>query len=102
MIKKDCKGYLKVAKNDISIVELFRCINIAPDIHSTNIHLEIVSSDSINSKKLYLEITKDVEKGKELLLWFSQDLLAIFNMPFLTPVNITGKFSVNSYTIINV
>lgn len=89
-VKKDSKGYLKIVKSEVNVVELFKCINIAPDVHSTNTNLEIVSSDLNNTKKLYLEITKDIEKGKELLLWFSQDLLAIFNMPFLTPVNITG------------
>ncbi|XP_077285545.1 PR/SET domain 13 [Arctopsyche grandis] len=83
----DNKGFLKLGTSEDK--SSFKRINLAPDIHSTNIKLEI-AQNTINSTKLYLEITKDVEKGKELLLWFSEDVLAIVNMPFLTPINITG------------
>lgn len=59
-------------------------------MHSCNINLEI-NSNTNGVDSWILRITKNVNAGNELQLWFSEDILALMDMPFLTPKNIAGK-----------
>lgn len=87
MVAIDCDGFLKANSEATKCSNLWvKLINIAHDTYSNNALLE-VSGD----RKLRLKIVKNVAAGDELLLWFSEEILAIMGVPFLTPANIQGK-----------
>lgn len=44
---------------------------------------------------LVLQAVRPIAAGKELLLWFSEDILAMLQMVFLTPANIQGTYLTN-------
>lgn len=73
--------------------------SLAPDIHSSNIHLEVnpprLAGGELDKRldSFVLKVTKNIPLGGELLLWFSEEILAIIDMPFLTPKNITGTIT---------
>lgn len=59
--------------------------NISQDTYSNSALLEMTSDH-----QLCIRIVKNVLKNEEILLWFSEDVLAEMNIPFLTPSNIQG------------
>lgn len=61
--------------------------NISQDTYSNSALLEMT-----NDHKLCIRIVKNVLKNEEILLWFSEDILAEMNIPFLTPSNIQGIY----------
>lgn len=48
-----------------------------------------------DSPKLVLQTVRPIEPGQELLLWFSEEILAKLQMVFLTPINIQGSNLIN-------
>ncbi|KAJ8943376.1 hypothetical protein NQ318_002609 [Aromia moschata] len=76
-----------------------RALRLSDDCHSYNIQLRLQPSyqrpsTSLNKisqiPKLILQAVRPVEAGQELLLWFSEDILAMLQIVFLTPANIQG------------
>lgn len=65
-----------------------RALRLSDDCHSYNVQLRI---EPLNNSKLVLQVVRPIEAGEELLLWFSEDILAILQIVFLTPANIQGK-----------
>lgn len=68
-----------------------RNLSLAHDTYSHNAQLEIT-----NDHRLRLRIVKNLVIDEEIQLWFSDDILAILSIPFLTPVNILGKLQTNT------
>lgn len=64
-----------------------RSIKLASDVRSYNAVLELNSNQLIR-----LRLIKDVSGEEELKLWFSEDVGAHMQIPFLTPANIQRKF----------
>ncbi|XP_058456969.1 zinc finger protein 572 [Malaya genurostris] len=60
-----------------------RSIKLASDVRSYNAMLELTPGQLIR-----LRLTKDVCAEEELSMWFSEDISAHMQMPFLTPANI--------------
>lgn len=63
-----------------------RSIRLASDVRSFNALLELTST-----QLLRVRLTGDVNNGEELKLWFSEDVIAHMQIPFLTPINIQRK-----------
>lgn len=42
-------------------------------------------------KGVILKTIRSITPGEPLLMWFTENILAMMNMPFLTPSNIQGK-----------
>lgn len=76
-----------------------RSLRLSDDCHNYNIQLRLLPSQrlsnilnkSVNMPKLILQTVRPVEAGQELLMWFSEDILAMLQMAFLTPANIQGE-----------
>lgn len=66
-----------------------RKLRLAMDVHSNNTILEVSTGDK-DGKELRLRVLRNIEAGEELLLWFSEEILALMYIPFLTPANIRG------------
>ncbi|XP_055526894.1 histone-lysine N-methyltransferase MECOM [Wyeomyia smithii] len=60
-----------------------RSIKLASDIRSYNALLELTSNQLVR-----LRLTRDVSADEELTMWFSEDISAHMQIPFLTPGNI--------------
>ena len=60
-------------------------IRVADDIPGANVLLDLIN-DNIELKTI-----KSINSGDELLLWFSEEILNLMGIPFLTPANIQGK-----------
>lgn len=60
-------------------------IRLADDIHSANVFLDVHLSS------LQLKTSKEIEPHEELQLWFSENILDLMEIPFLTPTNIQGE-----------
>ncbi|XP_001866493.2 histone-lysine N-methyltransferase MECOM [Culex quinquefasciatus] len=60
-----------------------RSIKLASDVRSYNAVLELTQSQLIR-----LRLIRDVTAEEELQLWFSEDVAALMQIPFLTPANI--------------
>lgn len=84
LIAADASGRLTSANYDEQF--WIRKFNISQDTHCNSALLEITSDH-----KLCLRIVKNVPQNEEILLWFSENVLAEMNIPFLTPSNIQGK-----------
>lgn len=69
-------------------IHWIRALRLSDDCHSYNVQLRIHPS---NVQKLILQAIRPIQAGEELLLWFSEDILAILQVVFLTPANIQGK-----------
>lgn len=78
-------GYLQINDNIPESIWI-NSLNIAHDTYSNNALLEINVE-----RKLRIKIVKNVMINEEILMWFSEEILAIMNIPFLTPANILGK-----------
>lgn len=76
------------AESDVADHEWIKSLRLSNDTHSNNAILE-----TVNQKQLHVRIVKDLQPGEEVLLWFSEELLALMYIPFLTPANIRGKFN---------
>ncbi|XP_073991485.1 PR/SET domain 13 isoform X2 [Rhodnius prolixus] len=68
-------------------------MRLSDDIHSCNTILDKGTKENC----LILQITKPVAKGEQLVLWFSQEILAAMDIPFLNPINIKGEKSYNCH-----
>ncbi|KAJ8913500.1 hypothetical protein NQ315_017050 [Exocentrus adspersus] len=77
-----------------------RALRLSDDCHSYNIQLRLQPayqrpSTSLTKftqiPKLMLQAVRPIEAGQELLLWFSEDILAMLQIVFLTPANIQGQ-----------
>lgn len=55
------------------------------DTHSNNVILEL------SNNELRLRTIRNINVNEEVLLWFSEEILAAMYIPFLTPGNIRGK-----------
>ncbi|XP_050301417.1 histone-lysine N-methyltransferase PRDM16 [Anthonomus grandis grandis] len=75
-----------------------RAIRLANDCHSYNVQLKFQPSYRVYSavkgglqSKLILQAVRPIEAGQELLLWFSEDILALLQVVFLKPSNIQDQ-----------
>ncbi|CAG9827270.1 unnamed protein product [Diabrotica balteata] len=73
-----------------------RALRLSDDCHSYNLQLKLYKSSTLKidhnePPKLILQAIRPIEVGQELLLWFSEDILAMLQMTFLTPANIQGQ-----------
>ncbi|XP_014253941.1 MDS1 and EVI1 complex locus protein EVI1-A [Cimex lectularius] len=62
-------------------------IKFSDDIHGCNCVLERGSI----AGTVRLHTTRTIRKGDEMYMWFTQDLLAAMDIPFLNPINILGE-----------
>lgn len=81
-----------------------QAIRLANDCHSYNTRVCLDKPEGGESPmpRLILEVTRPIKAGHELLLWFSEDILAILQMAFLTPANIQGmcvRFCINYHVV---
>ncbi|CAG9853690.1 unnamed protein product [Phyllotreta striolata] len=67
-----------------------RALRLSDDCHSYNVQLKLQTNSS-QPPKLVLQAVKSIEIGQELQLWFSEDVLVMLQMVFLTPANIQGQ-----------
>lgn len=74
------------AEGDVADHQWIKSLKLSDDTHSNNALLE-----TVNQKQLHVRIVKDLQPGEEILLWFSEELLALMYIPFLTPANIRGE-----------
>ncbi|KAK9870633.1 hypothetical protein WA026_008195 [Henosepilachna vigintioctopunctata] len=80
-------------------VHWMRAIRLSNDCHNYNIQLKLQPSQRISNTltknssppQLILQAVRSIMAGQELLLWFSEDILAMLQMAFLTPANIQGQ-----------
>lgn len=84
-IAADSNGYIS---NDQNYLDSVWCqsLSLAHDTYSHNAQLEIASDH-----RLRVKIVKNLVAEEEIQLWFSEEILAILGIPFLTPTNILGK-----------
>lgn len=68
-------------------------IRLADDIHSANVFLDL------NLSSLQLKTSKEIEPCEELQLWFSENILDLMEIPFLTPMNIQGMLEKNHSSV---
>lgn len=59
-------------------------IRVADDIPGANVLLHLIDD------KIELKAIKSISSGDELLLWYSEEILSLMGIPFLTPQNIQG------------
>lgn len=96
MVTIDAEGFLKIVGESMHRRTFWvKSLNVAHDTYSNNAQLEI-SGD----RKLRLKIVKNIGVGDEVLLWFSEEILAIMGVPFLTPANIQGKNGKTSHSLV--
>jgi len=65
---------------------------LADDCHSYNVLLQ--RGGAANTLILY--VVKSIRNGEELQLWFSEQMLVLLSVPFLTPLNIQGITNVGT------
>jgi hypothetical protein len=65
-------------------------IKLADDIQGANVFLEL----TMNS--FQLKTVKEINPDEELQLWFSENILELMEVPFLTPINIQGLLNFKS------
>lgn len=84
-LRVNSSGHL-IAEGNIPDHVWIKAIKLSNDTQSNNAILE-----TTNQKQLRVRITKNVQIGEEILLWFSEEILALMYIPFLTPANIRGE-----------
>ncbi|XP_044267570.1 zinc finger protein 560 [Tribolium madens] len=96
-------GIIDLEKNSKEIwsekIHWVRALRLSDDCHSYNIQLRFQPnqrpgtsfSKNVPTSKLILQAVRPIETGQELLLWFSEDILAMLQIAFLTPSNIQGQ-----------
>lgn len=70
---------------------------LADDMHGNNAVIEVQRkqtmatsiADGRQTAELRVRVLRDVLVGEELQLWFSEELLAMLSIPFLTPAQIS-------------
>ncbi|XP_076385173.1 PR/SET domain 13 isoform X2 [Megachile rotundata] len=62
-----------------------KIVSFAKDCQSCNVVL------MTTEKGVTLKTIKTISPGEPLLMWFTENVLAMMNMPFLTPCNIQGQ-----------
>jgi hypothetical protein len=67
---------------------------LADDCHSYNVLLQ----RGVGGNNLVLYVVKSIRNGEELQLWFSEQMLVVLAVPFLTPLNIQGITKLNFLT----
>jgi len=67
---------------------------LADDCHSYNVLLQRGG----DGNTLVLYVVKSIRNGEELQLWFSEQMLVLLAVPFLTPLNIQGITKLNFLT----
>lgn len=80
-------------------IHWIRALRLSDDCHSYNMQLRLHPTQkpcsnlnkNLPTPKLILQSVKPIAAGEELLLWFSEDILAMLQIAFLTPANIQGK-----------
>lgn len=83
------EGRLYCLNSFVSTSCWLKMVPLAKDCQSPNVML-------MNAEKgVVLKTIKDIYPGEPLLMWFTENILAMMNIPFLTPRNILGK---NRYT----
>nr|XP_022908456.1 zinc finger and SCAN domain-containing protein 20 [Onthophagus taurus] len=99
----NCFGTIELEKTSRSSwkddIHWIRALRLSDDCHSYNIQLRLLTStkqstSSIRSNfqsSLVLQCVRPIEPGQELLLWFSEEILAMLQIVFLTPSNIQGQ-----------
>lgn len=89
-ISIDTAGYLTNDQNH-PISLWLRSLSLARDTYSHNAQLEITTEH-----RLRIRIVKNLIVDEEIQLWFSDEILSILAIPFLTPNHILGKFIIFS------
>lgn len=87
-LRVNSAGYLQ-AEGNIPDHKWIKLIKLSNDTQSNNAILEMTSH-----KQLNVRIAKTVQPNEEILLWFSEEILALMYIPFLTPANIRGKIEI--------
>lgn len=86
------RGLLKCNMAETKVPEQIwlKQLRLAMDVHSNNTILETTTSND-GSSVVYLRVLRNIDAGEEFLLWFSEEILALMGIPFLTPANIRGE-----------
>lgn len=84
ILKVSSSGYLQSEDKTPESIWM-RNLNLSNDTHCNNALLEMTSG-----KQLRVRMVKNVAPNEEILLWFSEEILALMQIPFLTPANIRG------------
>lgn len=77
------------AEANVSDHHWIKSMKLSNDTYSNNAILE-----TCNQKQLHVRIIRNVQPGEEILLWFSEEILAWMYIPFLTPANIRGEWEI--------
>lgn len=80
-------GHVQCENEKIKENVWIKHIRLSNDVHSNNCIVEL----SADTKELRLRTLRNIECGEELTMWFSEDVVALMFIPFLTPANIRGK-----------
>ncbi|KAG7199090.1 hypothetical protein KM043_017985 [Ampulex compressa] len=81
----DAEGRLYCVDGLVSTPCWLKIITLAKDCQSCNVLL--MTTD----KGVVLKTIRSITPGEPLLMWFTENILAMLNMPFLTPSNIQGQ-----------
>lgn len=79
------EGRLISADRLVSTSCWLKIVEFANDCQSCNVLLMNTAEGVI------LKTIRDITPGEPLLMWFTEAILAMLNIPFLTPSNIQGK-----------
>lgn len=79
-----CPGSNEHISENIWIKQL----RFSMDVHSNNTILEMCPDNELRIRAL-----RKIDINEELLVWFSEEILALMQIPFLTPANIRGMYS---------
>ncbi|XP_048509865.1 PR domain zinc finger protein 13 [Athalia rosae] len=78
-------GRLRHAGGAENSTSWLKMVALAEDCQSCNVLLVLAE------KGVVLKTIRRIAPGEELLMWFTENILAMMNMPFLTPANIQGQ-----------
>ncbi|GAB0086819.1 PR domain zinc finger protein 13 [Sergentomyia squamirostris] len=82
------KGHLQPVEKSLSASAAWvRMLQLSRDVHSGNVVLELGSGGSC----VNLRTTKSIDHGQDLQLWFSEQVLTLMQIPFLSPANIQDQ-----------
>ncbi|XP_076685853.1 PR/SET domain 13 [Andrena cerasifolii] len=81
----DSDGRLYCVDGLVSTPCWLKIVTFAKDCQSCNVIL--MTTD----KGVILKTIRSITPGEPLLMWFTENILAMMNMPFLTPCNIQGQ-----------
>lgn len=86
----DREGRLYCLNDFVNTSCWLKMVPLAKDCQSPNVML-------MNAEKgVVLKTIKNIYPGEPLLMWFTENILAMMNIPFLTPRNILGTFQKDS------